>query len=150
MRSFNTSLSSHHTTLLSLSLPPSLLPGTSSAAIAISGMLQLTDPTTIKTLKECLAGLEPGASAVAKAVTAVSGKHELHKCLRMALLEHGTTAAAAAWKAHAWWLHGSAHAWRLATHHEEAPAAPTLASYLAPVPHTTGRPSRCRCARARN
>lgn len=34
-------------------------------------MLQLPDPTTIKTLKECLSGPEPGASAVAKAVTAV-------------------------------------------------------------------------------
>lgn len=52
-------------------LHPPDLPGTSSAAIAISGMLQLPDPTTIKTLKECLAGPEPGASAVAKAVTAV-------------------------------------------------------------------------------
>lgn len=54
--------------------PPPFRAGTSSAGIAVAGMLELSDPAIIATLKESLAGPEPGASAVAKAVTAVSSR----------------------------------------------------------------------------
>ncbi|PRW59770.1 glycoside hydrolase [Chlorella sorokiniana] len=58
-------------------------------AVLASGMLQLPDSTTIKTLRECLAGGEPGASAVAKAVTACCSKVAEHLAGALLSLEAG-------------------------------------------------------------